>query len=374
MTVKEKLLRKTSIVIGLIILIGGFYLSFKIASPAEAEKTAAVEVSKKLVEVIPVKNTTVDIPIITTGTIKASQSIDIYADVQGTLKTASKAFKTGMAYRKGAVLLAIDDKEARLNLQTKKSDFFSLLLSILPDIESDYSINMAEWKAYIDAFDINKNIPELPEPQSDKEKYYLASKKIEYQYLGIKKEELTLSKYKVYAPFTGILDEVYINPGALVRTGQKLGTFINTNRFELEISIPSSSVNTFKIGTEVTISSDDHSKTWKGSVQRISKTIDENTQTLTVYVSLSGEGLYQGMYLNAAIKSTPIENAFVINRSLINHDKTLYVIENNEVAIIQPQIVKYTGDQVIIKGIPDGTNVLASKFKGIYQGMQVELK
>ena len=43
----------------------------------------------------------------------------------------------------------------------------------------------------------------------------------------------------IKSPFEGTLIEAYGSVGTLVSPGQKLGTFINTNIFELEFSVPS---------------------------------------------------------------------------------------------------------------------------------------
>ncbi len=373
MIIKEKILRKSSIIIGLIIIIGGIILSINLAK--SSNKTEIVEKTNfvKSVEVTEIQNTSINQSTKTTGTLKASKSIDIYTEVRGTLLTGKKPFKVGVYYKKGEVLLSIDKRDELLNLEYQKADFFSLLLSILPDIESDYSDNLEAWKKYIKDFDTQKSIKKLPKPKSEKERYFLASKKVEYKYLGIKKTELTLSKYTIYAPFTGILNTVNINPGALVRTGQKLGTFINTNNFELEISVPVTSCSNLKLGSKVDIFNDNKSKKWEGKLIRIGKSVDETTQTQPVYIAVSGEDLFQGMYLNASVETEDINNACEIKRVLINKDNTVYVVNNNKIDLLPITVLGYTDNLAIVKGIPDGTLLLNSKFSGIHKGMQVEI-
>jgi len=373
MTTKEKLLRKSSIIIGLLIIIGGIILSINLAKSGNEKEVVDDVDFVKYVEVTKVENTTINLPIQTTGTLKASKSIDVYAEVSGNLLVGKKPFKAGVSYKKGEVLLSIDDREELLNLEYQKTDFYSLLLSILPDIESDYPNNIEVWTKYIKSFDSKKVIRKLPEPKSEKEKYFLASKNIEYKYLGIKKAEFTLAKYTIYAPFNGILNTVNINPGALVRTGQKLGTYINTNNFELEISIPVSSSNKLKLGSKVDIYNDNKTKKWDGKVIRIGKSVDETTQTKSIYIAVSGNNLFQGMYLNASIKSENTDNAFAINRTLINKDNTVYIVVDNKIDIVPITVISYADNLAIVRGIPDGAKLLNAKFSGINNGMQVEI-
>ncbi len=373
MTVKEKLLRKSSIIIGFIIIIGGIILSINLAKSDNEKEVVEKTDFVRFVEVTKVQNTSINQPTKTTGTLKASKSIDVYAEVGGNLLSGKKPFKSGVSYKKGEILLSIDNQEELLNLEYQKTDFFSLLLSTLPDIESDYTDNLEVWTNYIKSFDTKRAIKKLPEPKSEKEKFFLASKNIEYKYLGIKKTEFTLSKYTIYIPFNGILNTVNINPGALVRTGQKLGTFININNFELEISIPVSSSNNLKLGSSVDIFNDNKSKKWKGEVIRIGKSVDETTQTQSIYISVSGKDLFQGMYLNASVESESIDHAFAIKRALINKDNTVYIVNDNKIDLVHITVLHYADNLAIIQGIPDGTKLLNAKFSGIHKGMQVNI-
>ncbi len=370
---KEKLLRKGSIIGGILIIISGIIISNKLINSDKKEEIVPTEETKRKVSVIKVHNSIINLPIKTTGKLKAVESVDIYADVTGNLVSGRKPFKSGVVYKKGEPLLIIDDKEERLNLEYAKSDFFSLLVSILPDIESDYPNNIDAWNSYVKKFDAKQPIKKLPVALSKQEEYFLAAKKVGYQYLGIKKNEFTLSKYKVYAPFNGTLNETNINPGALVRTGQKLGTFIDTKSFELEISISVTDAIPLTKGNKVEITADSSTKKWIGIINRIGNTIDENSQTLTIYISVKGDGLFQGMFLNASINAAPLKNCFVIERLLLNKDQTVYAVKNNIIVKVPITVVRYVDNDVILADIKDGTQLLTSKFDGIHTGMSVEI-
>ena len=51
-----------------------------------------------------------------------------------------------------------------------------------------------------------------------------------------------LNKFVVRAPFTGILTEATINPGTLVRPGQRLGEFIDPSVYEIQIALQKSMI------------------------------------------------------------------------------------------------------------------------------------
>ena len=73
-------------------------------------------------------------------------------------------------------------------------------------------------------------------------------------------------KFRISAPFTGVLTEANVNPGTLIRTGQKLGEFIDPSVYELEVAVNKSYSELLKVGKEVTLTNIDHTKTWKGKV------------------------------------------------------------------------------------------------------------
>ena len=60
---------------------------------------------------------------------------------------------------------------------------------------------------------------------------------VRYQYYSIKNIEKRLSKYNITAPFNGVLTEALVTKGTLIRPGQKLGEFIDTSVFEIELAI-----------------------------------------------------------------------------------------------------------------------------------------
>ena len=124
--------------------------------------------------------------------------------------------------------------------------------------------DISKWKNYINDFDVKKSIKELPTPTSGREQFFYASRNLENQYLSIKSREKNLSKYMIFAPFNGVVTESNINPGALVRNGQKLGEFISPYTYELEAPVPLQEVEFFKPGSVVQLNSDAVAGEWSG--------------------------------------------------------------------------------------------------------------
>ena len=166
--------RKLSIVGGLILLVASIFLAMKIAKPTEQSMRKPVVSDLKLVRTSLVKNQDVNSSVAVTGKLEAKHKIEIYAEVSGVMLEGSKEFKPGNYYRKGEVLVRLDDAEARLEMLAQKSNVLNQITLILPEIKIDYKQSASEWLEYVESFDVNKPLPELPEPKNDQEKYFFA--------------------------------------------------------------------------------------------------------------------------------------------------------------------------------------------------------
>ncbi len=370
-------IRKISVIAGIVVplFIAAFAYNFLSSQKAPPKKKSFSGNEIRRVEVISVKNDAVPSTLDIQGRLVAFDKIDILAEVSGILESSSNTFKVGSRFAKGSVMLQIDSEEARLNILSQKSTLQNAITQLMPDLKIDYPESFEHWLAYLQAFDIEKPIQAFPKPLNDKEKFFIATRNIHSQYYNIKSAETRLSKYNIYAPFTGVITEASINPGSLVRVGQKLGELMNTNNYELEATVRLANLNYMKIGSQVTLRSDDIEGTWIGRVKRISDQIDPNTQTVVVYIGVTGKNLKEGMYLRGGVKLKNIENAFELPRDLLVDQSKVYKIQNDSLLTIQNvDVIKSTETTVIVSGLEDGTQLLKEVFPGIYEGMKVEVK
>jgi multidrug efflux pump subunit AcrA (membrane-fusion protein) len=369
--------RKISIVAGVVIplFIAAFAYNFLSSQKAPPKKKGFTGNDARRVEVIVVENNLVPSTLDVQGRLVAYDKIDILAEVSGILEPSSSTFKVGSRFAKGSVMLKIDSEEAKLNLLSQKSTLQNAITQLMPDLKIDYPESFEHWVAYLQQFDIEKPIQAFPEPLNDKEKFFIATRNIHSQYYNIKSAETRLSKYNIYAPFSGVITEASINPGSLVRVGQKLGELMNTNNYELEATIRLADLNYIKVGSPVSLHSDDIDGNWNGRIKRISDQIDANTQTVIVYIGVTGKSLKEGMYLRGGVKLKNIENAFEIQRDLLVEQSKVYKIENDSLLALQDvEVVKSTENTVIVKGLKNGTPLLKEVFPGIFEGMVVEVK
>lgn len=361
-----------SIIIGVIIIGVGGLVAYQLIN--KQKKKAPKE--EKVVQTVFVKqvhNQTVPITIRESGRLMAKNKIELYSEVQGVMETSSIEFKPGARYSKGEILVKIRDNDFYANLQAQKSVLQNLITSILPDLRLDYPDAYKRWDAYLKNFDMNKPIGELPKPGSDKEKFFITGKNIYTTYYNTKNLEIIYAKYTIRAPFNGILTEATVTPGTVIRQGQKLGEFIDPSVYEMEVSVGKSDMNALAIGEKVTVKNEDNgdSKIWNGTITRINGKLDATTQTVKAYIQLVGKDLKEGMYLEASITGKPIEDAFEVDNGLLVDGNKMYLVNNNKLEIVPVKIVHKNLETVVVKGLKDGSQIIAKPIAGAYSGMEV---
>lgn len=360
--------------IGFGILIGAFALSRLLSEMKEPPQRKQALDQTKEVDTVILTNGIVPTTLEVQGQLVAYDKIDIFAEVSGTLIESARPFKVGSFFPKEAILIRVDDEEARLALLSQKSNFLNSITQLMPDLKVDYPASFEHWRTYLEAFELEQPIKPFPEPANKQEKYFIASRNLYSQYFNIKSAEERLTKYTIYAPFGGVLTQTSINPGGLVRVGQKLGELMNTGSYELEVTVPLADLKYLQAGNQVTLSSDDIPGEWKGRVKRINDQVDPGTQTVKVFISVDGKELREGMYLRGEVTSSSIDNAVEIPRDLLIDQSAVFEVKDSILVLRRVEVVKMTNQTAIIRGLDDGTPLLREIIPGAFDGMKVSVK
>ena len=366
--------RKVTIVLGVIVLIGGFalksYLGSKAAPPervTDAGKAPTVLVRRIEVGFVPNK-------IEVTGKLMADKRIEIFSEVQGVLLPSNKVFKEGVQFEQGERMLRIDSTEFYLNLMATKSNYVNSLVQLGPDIKFDFPNAYQKWNDYVESIDIKKPLPEILEVNDAKQKNFLTSRNVYNQFYSIRGQEEKLTKYNLQAPFSGVLSEGNLQPGTMIRVGQKLGTLIKPGSYELEASLNVNNSNLIQIGDSVILTSQDLPGKWLAKVSRISQHVDKNTQTIKVYINVASDQLREGMYLSGYILSDGFEDATVVPRNLIAGTDQVYLISDSSLSLTKVDVLKISENEVVVKGLPLNGLMLGQVFSGAYNGLSISPK
>jgi len=361
-----------TIVIAILLLVGSFFLAKNLINNKNKPKPQVNKIVKTVFTET-VTNKTIPILITANGNLVAENKIELFSEVQGVLIQNSKDFKSGTTYKKGETIIKINSDEFYTNLQAQKSILFNALTAVIPDIQLDFPNEYVKWQTYLKHFDIDKPIKNLPEINSDKEKFFISGRGIFSAYYNVKNLEVKLSKYTLSAPFDGILTETLVNQGTLIRPGQKLGEFIDPSVFEIGVSVKSEFRDLLQVGKQVDLYNLEKTKTWKGRVIRINGKVDTSTQTVQAIIQVKGTDLKEGQYLEAMLTAKSEENAFEVSRNLLVEMDKLYVVKDSVLDLVSIQPIFENQKTIVVKGLENGTQVLTKPVPGAHRGMLVKL-
>ena len=364
-----------SVILTILILTLGM-IAFKVLGskkePVKKNFANAKEIRE--VEVSQFSSENADNNIIIDGRLNSYKTVNLASKVTGQLASSGKAFKKGTYYEKGELLFDIDQREARYNLYALRSNLLNQITQIMPDLKLDYPQAFQNWKNYLDAFNVESSVKALPTITNEQEKYFVASKNIYNTYYSIKSSEARLSDYQIYAPFSGIVTAANVFEGSLISPGQQLGTLTSSGYYELEAPLAESQLQYVKTGQKVELTSELTGKKWTGKVNRISSTIDPTTQSIPLFIGVSGAGLREGMYLKGKLKGSTLKAVAAIPKDIIVNQNYIYSVQDSSISQIKLEIVSRDEVFVYATGLDPTKWIVKSTTAGLYEGQKVSPK
>lgn len=364
------------IVSGLAIIVFSFFsMSFLSGMKKDPPKNKPAEIVRH-VKAKPVEYGSLKTKIKVGGRLLSKSEVVISAEVSGKILTGDISFKRGEAFKEGDLLIKIYDKEAALSLKSRKSTFLNKVAASLPEFKTNFSEQYDKWFAFLEKIDIENDLPEMPDLISAQEKVFVSTRSILSDYYSIKSDELRLKKYSIHAPFNGAITEVNMQVGAIANPGTVLGRIINTEDLELEIPVEINDANWIKIGDAVTVYNEEGTGKWSGRLIRKSKDVDENTQSINVYVSIrssSAKPLYKGQYLVAEFEGITLDNVMEIQRSAVFNSNELFIIKENRLAKAVINIKKINERTLFFNGLEEGTEIVIEPLVNARENTKVEI-
>jgi len=357
---------------GLLLVVAAVFLASKLVS-SNKQPQVAIEKTVKSVFAREAVLQTLPVKVTSNGRLVAKRRVELFSEVQGVLLLKDRAFRAGQTYQKNDTILAIDATEFRASVQSAKSNFLNTLSTTLADIALDFPEVYDKWSAYVTSFDLNKTTPELPDFNSEKERFFVSGRGIVNAYYNVVNLETRLSKFVIRAPFNGALSAATVTEGTLVRSGQNLGTFIEGEQYEIEIPIAASYASFVALGKQVELTSLDQSQQFEGTVVRVNPAIDQETQMISVFVAVKSNSLKEGQYLRTVLEVQSVEQAVEVDRSLLLDSNELFVIRDGILDLITVTPVHFNENTVIVQGVEEGEVLLDKPLPGAQKNMPVKV-
>ncbi len=371
--------KRQFIILGSIISIFviSYYSMNFLGSMKPISKKKIIKINKRYVQTEKVKYQNIKSKIFASGRLSSKEEIDIISQVPADkILKGDISFKKGETFKKGTLLLKINNQEKILVLKSQKSKFLNSLANILPDLKVDYSESFKSWENFFDEINILKKMPKMPEIRSKQEKIFLSSRNILSDYYAIEREEIILERYNIYAPFDGTFTDVFFKVGSVANMGSRLAKIIRTNKLELEVPLDIINANFVKIGDFVKIENEKGTKFWKGKIIRKSNFVDEQTQAISIFIALNSNAknkLYKGMYLKAVFENIDIKNTMEIPRNAVFNTNEVFIVKNGVLEKKEIKIEKINEKTLLFSGISENTNLVVQALINVSEGTEVQI-
>ncbi|MBF6641704.1 efflux RND transporter periplasmic adaptor subunit [Flavobacterium sp. J49] len=333
-------------------------LQAEIAKIEEALATLDVKKEEALVSVLTVKDTVFNHYIDIQGSVDTKENILVQPEFSGTL--TSLMVKAGQKVSKGQILGRVDD--AGISQQ-------------LASAENQYALAKTTYERQKNLWD--KKI-------GSEIQYLQAQTQMVSAQKAVAQIKAQLAKTVIRAPFTGTIDEVFVEKGEVVApSAQGLMRIVNLSNMYVYTTVPETYIGKLKVGTEVDVFLTSLGKTYKGKVRQIGNFINPSNRSFGIEVSVPNpENLLRPNQV-AKLKITDYvnKNAIVVPTNVVQEDGTgdkfIYVVEgsNGKTGTAKKVVVTVgkSSDNVteILSGLSANDIIVTEGVNNISEGMKL---
>lgn len=216
--------------------------------------------------------------------------------------------------------------------------------------------------------------------------YLQAKTAYEGQEKSLSQMEEQINKTFVKAPFSGIIDEIITEQGALVNPGQSpLMRIINLNKMYIETNVPENYIASVTKNKDVEVEFPVTGMVINAKVGQVGNYINPANRTFKIEIPLSNKDKKLKPNLTAKIKINDYTNtnALLIPQSIISEnakgEQYIYLVKNRkENSGVAKKVIIETGqiqgDFVeVLKGLKNGDETVREGARSIQDGQEVKI-
>jgi len=328
----------------------------------------------------------VRLTVTTQGEVTPRTQINLASYVSGRIAYVSSNFIEGGIFKKGELLIEIEDAEFAFRVRQARSS--------VAQASSRYATEKAEAEAAKRDFK-ELGIGEgsalaLRKPQLAEAAALLDSAKA-----SLGEAELQLARTKITAPFDGRIRERMVDIGEFVTPGAALGRIFATNIMEVRLPMTDSELGQLGLSIGFQETTEEKGPTvkltslvagaprlWHGRIVRTDSGFDQATRSLFAYVAVedpygtgadNGVPLASGLFVTAEIAGRSIESAVVVPRAAIRGESSVYVVTKENTLEIR-DVILATSDRtraVLTAGLEPGERVITPPVRAAATGMTI---
>jgi RND family efflux transporter MFP subunit len=368
-------------IISISILLAAIILLAKPDIEQEAQEIKALQV-----RVMPAVKKEVQMIVKSQGTVRAKTESEIVAQVSGVITSISESFVAGGFFKKGDILVRLDDRDYLYRYTQVKHKVTQAEL-VLKLEEQQAEIAGDEWTQ------MNEGTPP-PALVSREPQLAEAMASLESAKAGLMQAQLDLDRTKVRAPFSGRVKAKNVDIGRFVSPGMSLARIYSIDVAEVRLPLPDKDLKYLSLqfdfrnqvnsgsGLEVILSGDfaGDKQEWVGSLSHIEGEFDSRSRMIHAVVRIvdpyseqNNAPLTVGMYVHAEILGKKVIGLIGVPRTALrNQNQILIVDKENRIHFRNAEIFRIDGEVVYISdGIKDNELICISQPKTVVDGMKV---
>ena len=283
-------------------------LQAEITKLDEAIASLDTKVEEALVSVMTVKDTVFSHYLEVQGNIETKENLIIYPQYSGILTSLNVI--AGQRVNKGQVLGTIDDGGLSQQLAQAQSQ--------LALAKTTFERQKRLWDQKI----------------GSEIQYLQAQTNMVSQQKVVSQINAQLSKTRIIAPFSGVIDETLIERGQVVSPGQGLMRIVNLNNMYVSTSVPETYIGKLKVGTAVDVFLSSLNKSYAGRIRQVANNINPNNRSFAIEVSVPNKEnlLRPNQVAKLRITDYTAKNVIVVPTNVIQEDaqknKFVFIVTN----------------------------------------------
>jgi membrane fusion protein, multidrug efflux system len=288
------------------------------------------------------------------GTVLASESVDLTAETAGRIDQI--LFKEGRHVKKDELLIKINDDDLQAQLQ-----------------KTEFQIQLAQEQLgrQKQLFDING---------ISRQDYDIALNTVNT--LKADRDNLIASirKKEIRAPFDGVIGLRYISEGSYVSPATRIASIQKINPLKVDFAIPEKYADQVSVGDLVHFRTDETQRQFTGTLYALEPKIDPSTRTLQLRALCENksEKILPGSYVEIELRLKQITDALMIPTQAIIpvlRGQTVIVKRNGVAATVPVKLgIRNPSEVQVVNGLTAGDTVITTGIMQLRDGMQVNVE
>ncbi|MDR1365631.1 MAG: efflux RND transporter periplasmic adaptor subunit [Holosporales bacterium] len=287
------------------------------------------------------------------GTLRASNDCTIKSEVDGRISRI--LFEEGRKVNEGDVLLEVDSAAMRIHMR---------------EINAQLTLAKTEYKRAQDL--ASKDFLS----KSELDKKYAETMILESKLAAVKEE---LSKYKVRAPFTGIVGLREISVGDYVTKNKELLRIVSDQNIRVDFKVPEMIVAGMEIGQIIYVKIDGVHGEFPAEVLAVNPEADQMSHSFVVraVMQYQNEDMRPGLFVRVSVPNTISSEAILVPESAISrvgdNDVVFRVVDGMAIKTPVTVGIRQSGEVEILTGINAGDIVITAGHLRVRDGSTVQI-